>query len=140
MSFSIDLIVIVLLNNFCHRFHILSSFIFWLRQVRGYQTGKKASAFSNIYPLPCYHACRIGWSDFWKKLDTFHIVPKFQNFTLKCCFLAWCRASENVDCYPKMVNFLNFILHFERLHLKQNVFLSFFKSKKIRTILLKENV
>ena len=27
--------------------------------------------------------------------------PKFQNFTLKCCFLAWHRASENVDSYPK---------------------------------------
>ena len=30
------------------------------------------------------------------------IGPKFQNFTLKCCFLAWRRASENFDCYPKM--------------------------------------
>ena len=71
MSFSIDLIVIVLLNNFCHRFHILSSFIFWLRQVRGYQNGKKASGFSNIYPLPSYHACRIRWSDFWKNWTHF---------------------------------------------------------------------
>ena len=130
MSFSIDLIVIVLLNNFCHRFHILSSFIFWLRQVRGYQNGKGFSIFQYLSSAKL----------FLKKLDTFHIVPKLENFTLKCCFLAWCRASENVDCYPKMVNFLNFILHFERLHLKQNVFLSFFKSKKIRTILLKENV
>ena len=29
------------------------------------------------------------------------IGPKFQNFTLKCCFLTWHRASENVDSYPK---------------------------------------
>ena len=28
--------------------------------------------------------------------------PHFQNFTSKCCFLTWRRASENVDCYPKM--------------------------------------
>ena len=30
------------------------------------------------------------------------IGPQFQNFTLKCGFLAWRRASENVDSYPKM--------------------------------------
>ena len=30
-----------------------------------------------------------------------HIGPQLKNFTLKCCFLTWCKASENVDCYPK---------------------------------------
>ena len=28
--------------------------------------------------------------------------PQIQNYSLKCCFLAWRRASENVDSYPKM--------------------------------------
>ena len=30
------------------------------------------------------------------------IGTQFQNFTFKCCFLSWPRASEKVDCYPKM--------------------------------------
>ena len=52
-------------------------------------------------PLPI---CVIGWSDFWKQNWT-HVMlcqivigPQFQSFTLKCCFLTSCRASENVDC------------------------------------------
>ena len=28
--------------------------------------------------------------------------PQIQNFTLKCCFLAWRRASEKFYCFPKV--------------------------------------
>ena len=33
-----------------------------------------------------------------------HIVvgPQFQNFMSKCCLFTCRKASENVDCYPKM--------------------------------------
>ena len=42
-------------------------------------------------------------------LDTCHVVPIcyraiFQNCSLKCCFLTWRRASENVYCYNKISN------------------------------------
>ena len=35
----------------------------------------------------------------FSKLCQIVIGPQFQNFTLKCCFLTWCRASANLDCY-----------------------------------------
>ena len=39
---------------------------------------------------------RVGWSDFWKDFWT-HVMchvkePQIQNFTLKCCFLTWCKT------------------------------------------------
>ena len=43
------------------------------------------------------------WTHF--KLCQIFMGPQFQNFTLKCCFLAWHRVSENFGCYPKMGNF-----------------------------------
>ena len=36
------------------------------------------------------------------KLCQIIAVPQLQNFTLKCGFLTWRRASENFKCYPKM--------------------------------------
>ena len=37
------------------------------------------------------------------KLCVIVLGPQFQNVSIKCCFLAWCRAfSENYDCYPKI--------------------------------------
>ena len=30
------------------------------------------------------------------------VGPQLQDFTLKCCFLIWRRASENFDYCPKM--------------------------------------
>ena len=30
------------------------------------------------------------------------IGPQFHNFTLKCCFLTWRRASKNFERYPKI--------------------------------------
>ena len=36
------------------------------------------------------------------------VGPKFQNFTLKCYFLIWRRALDNIYSYPKMGEFLVF--------------------------------
>ena len=50
---------------------------------------------------------------YWTHFMLCQIVtgPQFQNFTLKFCFLARRRASENVDSYPKMGEFLIFVFN-----------------------------
>ena len=57
---------------------------------------------------------RVEW--YLRKQNWTHIMlcqivtgPQFQNFTLKCCFLAWRRTSENFDCYPKMAEILFYL-------------------------------
>ena len=63
------------------------------------------------------HYRTVGWSDsdFCRrnKVGTREDVPnvlrpQYQNFTKKCSLLARPRASEHVDCYPKMGNKNNF--------------------------------
>ena len=61
------------------------------------------------------------------------VGPEFQNFMslqYVASFLGPRRASENLDCYPKMStqSFL-FILNCSGFHLKQNMFFSLFKSE-----------
>ena len=65
-------------------------------------------------PLP------LGWSYFWRKFFWTHVMlyhtvigPQIQNFTLKCCFLTWCKASWKYDCYHKWANFQQQILIFK---------------------------
>ena len=87
--------------------------------------------------MPCYRDWVIGWSDFWQKY-WIHVImyyvncygTQFLNFTLKCCFFNYCRASENFSCNPKISTQKYFISDFWRLHLTQNGFLWMFKSKK----------
>ena len=43
------------------------------------------------------------------------IGPQSHNFTLKCCFLTWRRALENVDCYLKMSKHNFFLERYWRL-------------------------
>ena len=40
------------------------------------------------------------------KLCEIFLGPQFQNITIQFCFFTWCRASENLDCYPKMGKFV----------------------------------
>ena len=64
------------------------------------------------------------------------IWPQFQNFTLKCCFLACRRASENADCYPKPEMGQKKYFHVFEACARGNVFfgfLTFFKSKNEET-------
>ena len=46
--------------------------------------------------------CRVVWLLREKSCAKLFKGPQIQNYSLKCCFLAWRRASENVDSYPKM--------------------------------------
>ena len=66
------------------------------------------------------------------KLYQIVITPPIQHFTLKCCFLIGPRASENVDCYPKMGE----IIFFGFCSLRQGgkVFLNFKKLKNIEKL------
>ena len=56
--------------------------------------------------------------------------PQFQNFTLKCCFLTWRRASENFDRYPKMSH--KNVYKLLSLRRGGNVFCNLFKQLKIK--------
>ena len=40
------------------------------------------------------------------KLCEIFLGPQFQNITIQFFFFTWCRASENLDCYPKMGKFV----------------------------------
>ena len=60
------------------------------------------------------------------------IGPQCQNFTLKCCFLVWRRATENLDCYPKMGNFFHFYLTFLKVAPEAKCVLQFVSKKKWR--------
>ena len=40
------------------------------------------------------------------KLCEIYLGPQFQNITIQFFFFTWCRASENLDCYPKMGKFV----------------------------------
>ena len=53
------------------------------------------------------HSVRVEWflrEKNWAlgKLCQILQRPQIQHFSLKYCLLTWPRASENVDCYPKM--------------------------------------
>ena len=88
--------------SYCHIFYLPPS---------PFYSNKLRAEYS---PAWAHTACRVGWSDFWRKnwthfrLCQIVMGPQFQNFTLKCCFLAWHRVSENFDCYPKIGNFFSY--------------------------------
>ena len=67
-------------------------------------------------------------------MDKYYVVPivigpQFQNFTVKCCFLAWRRAAENVDCYPTVATTTTKMFTFLEPAPTGNVFFDIFKSK-----------
>ena len=63
----------------------------------------------------------------WTLGKLFEIVlgPQLQNCTLLCCFLTWCRESEDLDYYPKKETkiFFRFIKSKEKVPKKSFVFL-----------------
>ena len=83
------------------------------------------------FPLEVLYSvyCRMEWF-FKEKCWTLAIlcqivkVPLFQIFTLKFCFLTWQRASENVECYPKISK-----TFFSSKALKGNVYFDCLKAK-----------
>ena len=59
----------------------------------------------------------VGWNDFWGNkighisgcAKLLYCRSQFQNLTLKCCVLAWRRASKKFDSYPKMGKYFVYI-------------------------------
>ena len=79
--------------------------------------GWESNAFSWLFKISdahiqysIYTCIMVKWflkrKKYWTHFRLFQIVigAQLQNFNIKCCFLAWRRASENVDCYlgPKI--------------------------------------
>ena len=57
--------------------------------------------------------------------------PQVEHFTLKCWFLAWRRALENFDCYPKMGSTKKFNTFLEP-SAREECFLCVLKKLKIK--------